>query len=86
MEDALLIFSIAGVLILILTFADFLMTVLWSGGGGGFFTRRLGEGIWRTLLWGHRRRSVHGVLAFAGVSITVLVVLFWFAALLQPRH
>lgn len=68
---------VSGVVILLLTIVDVLVTTLTLG-GGGLLTSHISSGIWRLALKLHNWRSNHRLLLLTGWTILVATALLWF--------
>ncbi|WP_166830829.1 ion channel [Thalassoroseus pseudoceratinae] len=76
---SVLIYGIAGALILLVVW-DAFITVL-STSGGGPLTNWWTQNIWGALLRIHRRRSIHGILGLTGPAMLIGVILLWYLLL-----
>lgn len=65
-----------GLLLIVLVVLDVLLTTLTVRGGGPL-TGRVSSGLWAMLLWVHRRRTNHRVLAASGWVILIGIALIW---------
>ena len=72
--------ALSGLLLILFTLFDALMTIL-SQQGGGPGTSFVTQKIWRLLLALHRRSPVHRLLSICGPALMVLVVVLWYAML-----
>ena len=70
----------AGVGLVVSSLADMVVSTLSTTGGGPVSTPLL-RGIWRSLLWLHRRRTSHGLLKRAAPVLIVLVIALWLSGL-----
>ncbi len=67
---------ILGLMILIFSMIDVLVTTLTLG-GSGLLTRRISHWLWKIVLQAHSRSPNHNLLATSGLMILVGVVLVW---------
>ncbi|GAB4386650.1 MAG: potassium channel family protein [Elainellaceae cyanobacterium] len=68
---------ILGILILLFVMTDVVVTTLTLGGGGPL-TDKVAMGLWRIVLYYHRRSSNHKLLFLAGPIILLTTALLWF--------
>ncbi|MGB3760654.1 MAG: two pore domain potassium channel family protein [Rivularia sp. (in: cyanobacteria)] len=71
------ILAIIGIVILIYTTFDVLVTTLTVGGGGPI-TSRISSGIWWLVLQIHHRKSNHRLLSTTGLVLLTGIALAWF--------
>lgn len=70
------LYPLAGILILV-ALADVLVTV-FSTSGAGPLTDAWTRSLWRLLLFVHRRRRIHGVLALTGPFMLLGSIILWY--------
>lgn len=74
------VLGMLGGILLLAVAADSFITV-FSNRGGGWATNFCTRLIWRGLLWIHKRREIHVILALAGPALLLAIILLWYVFL-----
>ena len=72
--------TLLGALLIAVTIWDVFITV-FSASGAGVLTDRFVRALWSTLLWVHRRRAIHGLLALTDPFVLAASIALWYLLL-----